>query len=103
VQVCKINAKHCIYAFQDLAMKHSLRSHEAFALQTRSIELKFNMKQSVPLIKHAPKVRFIGQSPASFFMCEARFISKKKKHFRRSAFLFDSMSHFRTVALITHI
>ena len=59
-------------------MKHSLRSHEAFALQTRSIELKFNMKQSVPLEKHAPKVRFIGQSPASFFMCEARFISKKK-------------------------
>ena len=59
-------------------MKHSLRSHEAFALQTRSIELKFNMKQSVPLEKHAPKVRFIGQSPASFFMCDARFISKNK-------------------------
>ena len=67
-----------VYAFQDLSMKHSLRSHEAFAVQTRSIELKFNMKQSVPLIKHAPKARFIGQSPTSFFMCDARFISKKK-------------------------
>ena len=77
-----------IFAFQDLSMKHSLRSHEAFALQTRSIELKFNMKQSVPLIKHAPKVRFIGQSPASFFMCDARFISKKKKALPKKCFSF---------------
>ena len=75
-------------------MKHSLRSHEAFALQTRSIELKFNMKQSVPLEKHAPKVRFIGQSPASFFMCEARFISKKKSTSEEVLFFLEASPRF---------
>ena len=69
-------------------MKHSLREYEAQAVGLHEAA-RCAVKRSAMLLLREPKARFIGRSPASFFMRISALHFQKEKHFLRSAFCFE--------------
>ena len=70
-------------------MKHSLREYEAEALRLLWSTRFARVKRSAMLFLREPKARFIGQSPASFFMRVSALHFQAKEHCSRSALLFE--------------
>ena len=54
------------------------------------------MKRSAMLLLREPKARFIGRSPASFFMRVSALHFQNKEHFLRSALCFGGATRIRT-------
>ena len=69
-------------------MKHSLREYEAEALRLPRSTRCARVKRSAMLLFRVAKPRFIGQSPASFFMRVSALHFQTKEHCSRSALLF---------------
>ena len=69
-------------------MKHSLREYEAEALRLPRSTRCARVKRSAMLLFRVAKPRFIGRSPASFFMRVSALHFQTKEHCSRSALLF---------------
>ena len=83
-------------ATQNIEWSIGIRRYEALATLAWCVCLA-NMKQSAPPRPYVPKARFIGRSPASFFM-HRRCASLKKALAEASAFFWLPLFGLKTLA-----